>query len=141
LIKDEDKEVYEDILKELKRLEASCDISIYTALQGIRFKSNKHEELISFIIKYFNRDRKKVGEHFRKALNKRGVITAKEVVYYTADATRATGDVVQKGFELAGQGINYLFHAVAGLIEKPVGGRPEHLKDVNLVKETFKRNK
>ena len=139
-IDDEYEEVYADILKGLKEYEAVADTAIYATLQMLRLRSKKHDELIKFIVKdYFKKDVEKIGEYFRKELGRKGFISAKEVAYYTADTVRATGDIIQRGFELTGQGINYLFHAVAGLIEKPVGGRPEHLKDINLVKTAVKQ--
>ncbi|KYD33080.1 tetratricopeptide repeat protein [Parageobacillus toebii] len=126
IIDDEYKDVYEDILKGLKEYEAVADTAIYTALQMFRLRSKKHDELIKFIVKdYFKKDVEKIGEYFRKELGRKGFISAKEVAYYTADTIRATGDVIQPGFELTGQGINYIFYAIANILEESERDSPK----------------
>lgn len=116
------------------------DFFIHVTVQSFGAKSPEHAKFAYAFTKHFD-DPRKMGEYVRRVLGKDKNFRVKDTVYVTADVTRTTGDLIQKGLELAGKGVHYLFYAVADLIEKPVGGRPEYLKGVNLVKVAVKQKR
>lgn len=130
--------MHDQLMKYILERNNFNDIAIHVIVQGFGARGPEYADYAYKFTEYFNNPRK-MGEYVRKVLSKDKKFTVKNAVYYTADTTRATGDLIQKGFELAGRGINYLFYAVADLIEKPVGGRPEYLEGVNLVKTAVKQ--
>lgn len=133
--------MHDELMKAIDENGNYGDYFIYGIVQAFGGRSPEHAKFSYTLVKHFDRDPRRLGEYVRRVLGKDKNFRVKDAVYVTADATRATGDIIQRGFELAGRGISYLFYAVADLIEKPVGGRPEYLKGVNLVKVAAKQKR
>ena len=133
--------MHDELMKTIVENGNYDDYFIYGVVQAFGARSPEHAKFSYDFVEHFDCDARKIGEYVRRVLSKDKNFRVKDAVYVTADATRATGDLIQKGLELVGKGVHYLFYAVADLIEKPVGGRPEYLKGVNLVKVAVKQKR
>lgn len=135
-------EVHTEFEAVLTKLGMFGDNHIHAALMTFLGKGEAQKEFTLTVLKTFEQDRKVYGQYFRNALGKKSPESSlvKNTAYVTADTFRSTGDLIETGVTKAVQALNkYVFHMVAKVIEAPVGGRPEEIKDYNFVNDAAGR--
>lgn len=116
--------MHDELMEAIIKTSNYNDWSIYGVVQAFGGRSPEHAKFGYAFIKHFDCDPHKMGEYVRKVLGKDKAFTVKNAVY-TADATRATRDVEQKKFEVTEKGINYIFYAIANILEESERDSPK----------------
>jgi hypothetical protein len=126
----------------LKKLDMYANPHIRAALTTFMRKGDEQRKFVNDVQEIFENDDKKIGQYFRDLLGIKApnADLLKTSAYVTADSFRSTGNLIEAGVTKTVQALNkYVFQMAATIIEKPVGGRPEEIKDYNYVNDVAGR--